>query len=95
MLKSQIISQVTLQYIQNVIDDALKRKEFLLYRCNESGFLYRCNLRGENPPKLHRYKQHKREIRRLYYCFQILKVIILINNSEYEFYKLGVCWAES
>jgi len=26
------------------------------------------------------YKQHKREIRRLNYCFQILKVIILIKK---------------
>ena len=61
----------------------------------KADFCTGCNLRGENPPKLHRYKQHKREIGRLNYCFQILKVIILINNSEYEFYKLGVCWAES
>jgi len=52
-----------------------------LYRCNLSGFLYECNLSGQNPLKLHMYKQHKREIRRLIYCFQILKVlIILIKN---------------
>ena len=50
-------------------------------RCNVSGFLYRVyNLRRENPLKLHMYKQHKREIRRLKYCFQILKLIIFIND---------------
>jgi len=38
------------------------------------------------------YKQHKREIRRLNFCFQILKVIVLIKNWEYKVYELGVCW---